>query len=206
MKEKQNQNLILENNIKILSPHILIVCIFSVAISIVTLFFVKDSPTAGFVSERVLIITGILLYTPLFSAEYAENLHEVIISKTTKYRNIIYTRYICVSVVLIAITLMFVLININKITYIHITLMNTVCISLFLGNIGLFFTRMTKKTVLGYMTSLGIYMICMFSEVTYNKSLLFPPVGEVNINLVIIFITALVLCMVSLSKIRNVIT
>lgn len=200
---KIKQNLVLKSNLKILSPHIIISAIFLIAVSIITIFFIGENLSIEFMSERVMVLTGILLYTPLFSAEHVENLHEVIVAKLTTYRYIIYIRYVCVSVVLSAVILVYVLLNINKIATVWITLVNTFCISLFLGSIGLVFARVTKKTVLGYMTAFGIYMISMFGEITYNESLIFPPVGQVNINLVIIFVITLVLSMLSLCKIKN---
>lgn len=201
-----NQNLILESNLKILSPYIIITLIFSFAVSIITLLFVRDSANAEFIGERVLIISGILLFTPLFSAENNENLNEIIVSKFVKYKKAIYIRYICGSIILTAVILIYILLNINKITTVYITFINTVCISFFLGHIGLFLARTAKKAVLGYMASFGIYAVCMFSETTSDQSILFPPVGKVNINLLIIFIITLILSVISLCNIKNKIT
>ena len=179
---------------------------FFAAVSVVTLFFAGDSPNSStFVSERVMVLVGILLYTPIFAAENDENIHEAVVAKLVRYRRILYARYACAMAMLCITTAAYVLCNSGKIPTVLITQVNTLCISLFLGNIGTVFARLTKKAVLGYMAAFGVYAASMFSEVTYNVNILFPPVGEASVKLVILSAVVAVLGIASLCGIKNMI-
>lgn len=199
------KNLLLASNIKILLPHITFSVLYAIIILIFSFVNRNEIEMLCFLAERVLILAGIFLFTPIFAPEQIENLHEVIISKSLKYKKIIYIRYLISLFILLSIIFSFMIIfNFFALDFKN-TFLNTLIISIFLGNVGFFTTRYGKNIISGYMASFGIYLFDVSYTLLYNKSLIFPPIGIINEKLMYITIITFILLFLNLLQIKNLI-
>jgi hypothetical protein len=165
----------------------------------------ENISAVSFWSERVLILIGIILLTPVFAPEQVKNLHELIIAKSLKYKLIIYMRIILMVLILLFFILIYMFVLRNSIECIKITFLNTVVISLFLCGTGMFVTRYSKNAVTGYMASFGIYLLEMSYLLMRENYFIFPTVGIYDKKLIYIIVIILILYFFNLFNIKNLI-
>lgn len=126
------------------------------------LFNIKALTAAAAVTpiELLLCFTGIMMLTPVFLPEQNPAIKDVIRSKQADYMMVCFIRliYSVVTVVLVN----FIFIQIMKMQESQVGMYHILAAvsgALFLGAIGFFVSGVTENTTLGYMISMGYYLI-----------------------------------------------
>lgn len=126
------------------------------------LFNIKALTAAAAVTpiELLLCFTGIMMLTPVFLPEQNPAIKDVIRSKQADYMMVCFIRLIYSVVTVVLVNFIFIQImkmQESQVGMYHILV--AVSGALFLGAIGFFVSGVTENTTLGYMISMGYYLI-----------------------------------------------